>query len=231
MTVKAWLAVPLVAVAAARVSAQVGHRPSSSPYRDLQYNMEWTAFAGYFNAQKDRVGVAPQPGFMFGGRWDWRIGGPASLVGRLAGASLTKRIIDPKKPIGQRLVGTETVPLLFSDIDLGLNLTGFKSWHSLVPQIQTGFGTTADLRGRTDVGKFRFGSPITVNFGAALKWVPGGKWQVRADWSNYLYKINYPDEYFLRVGTDDPVLPANASRSVWRKNVAFQIGLSYLYHR
>jgi hypothetical protein len=33
------------------------------------------------------------------------------------------------------------------------------------------------------------------------------------------------------VGTDDPVLPANASRSVWRKNVAFQIGLSYLYHR
>jgi hypothetical protein len=231
MTVKAWLAVPLVAVAAARMSAQVGHRPSSSPYRDLQYNMEWTLFAGYFNAQKDRVGVAPQPGPMVGGRWDWRIGGPAYLVGRMAGASLKKRIIDPKKPIAERFVGTETVPLLFSDIDLGLNLTGFKTWHSFAPQVEAGFGTTADLRGKTDVGKFRFGSPLTVNFGAALKWVPGGKWQVRGDWSNYLYKISYPDDYFLRVGTEDPVLPANAPRSVWRKNVAFQIGLSYLYHR
>ena len=104
MTVKAWLVLPLVAVAAAHASAQVGHRPSSSPYRDLEYNMEWTVFAGYFNAQKERTGVAPQPGPMVGGRWDWRIGGPAYLVGRIAGASLTKRIIDPKKPIGERVV-------------------------------------------------------------------------------------------------------------------------------
>ena len=228
---KAWLVLSFIAVTAVRAPAQVGHRPSSSPYRDLTYNMEWTMFAGYLNAQKDRVGVAPQSGTMYGARWDWRLGGPAYIVGRMAGASLQRRIIDPKKPIGQRLVGTETVPLLFSDVDLGLNLTGFKTWHSLVPQVQTGFGTTADLRGRTDVGKFRFGVPFTVNLGAALKWVPRGNWQVRADWNTYLYKIYYPDEYFLRVGTDDPVLPATVPRSAWRKNRALQIGLSYLYHR
>ena len=197
----------------------------------MTFSREWTIFSGYFNARKDPVDIAPQSGTMIGGRWDWRMGGPAYLTARVAHASLDRRIIDPTKPIADRFVGTETVPLLFSDVDLGLSLTGFKTWHSLAPSLNGGFGTTWDTRGRHDVGKFKFGSPFTVNFGASLKWIVSGRWQVRGDWVNYIYQIHYPESYYLRTGTDLPVRLPGDPTSLWRRNVAYQFGLSYLYHR
>jgi hypothetical protein len=226
-----WLPVLLVTAVAPPVAAQVGHPPERSPYRDLEYTQEWTFFGGYFNPRKDRVGVAPQAGDMYGGRWDLRIGGPAYLFGRVATASLAHRVIDPKQPIGKRDVGSVTLPILFTDAGFGMNLTGFKTWHGLVPEVLLGGGTTADLRGRADVGKYKFGVPFTLTFGGAVKWVPAGRWQVRADWSNYVYQIRYPETYFLRVGTDDPVLLPGAVHSSWYRNSALQLGLSYLYHR
>jgi hypothetical protein len=229
--VKAWLAVTLAATCAPGASAQVGSRPERSPYRDLEYTQEWTWFAGYYNAKEDPERVAPQSGTMFGARWDLRLGGPAYLTTRMAGAALNRRIIDPTQPIEERFVGEETVPLLFTDVGFSFSLTGFKTWRHLVPNIATGVGTTADLRGRTDVAKFRFGAPFTFTYGAGVKWVPGGKWQVRADWSNYLLRIHYPQSYYLRTGSDDPVRLPNEPRSLWRRNVAYQVGLSYLFHR
>ena len=226
-----WRPLLLAATVAAPATAQVGHPPERSPYRDLEYTQEWTFFGGYFTPRMDPVGVAPQSGEMYGARWDLRIGGPAYLYGRMAAASLHRRVVDPKQPIGQRFVGTVTLPLLFTDAGFGVNLTGFKTWHGLAPELLLGGGTTADLKGRADVGKYQFGIPFTMTFGGAVKWVPTGRWQVRADWSNYLYQIRYPETYFLRVGTDDPVLLPGAVHSHWYRNSALQLGLSYLYHR
>jgi hypothetical protein len=123
---------------------------------------------------------------MAGLRWDMRLGGPAYVTARMAGAMLDRRIIDPQKPIGERFVGEETMPVLFSDLGLGINLTGFKAWRGIVPVINGGLGITADVRGKNDVAKFRFGAPITLTYGAAIKWLPGRDWQVRLDRVNYL---------------------------------------------
>ena len=228
---KGWLSVALIAAGAIRAPAQVGHLPERSPYRDLEYTQEWTWFAGYFDARRDPEGVAPRSGPMLGARWDVRLGGPAYLSARMASAMLNRRIVDPRQPIGQRIVGEETVPMLFTDVGFSLNLTGFKTWRSLVPVISTGVGAAGDVRGQTDVAKFRVGVPLTFTFGGGVKWVPAGKWQFRADWGNYLYRIHYPDSYYLRTGSDDPVRLPNEPRSLWRRNVAYQVGVSYLFHR
>jgi hypothetical protein len=221
----------VAAVVSLPAAAQVGHAPQRSPYRDLEYSLEWTLLAGYYSASPERLDVAPKSGPMVGARWDWRVGGPAYLWTRAVGASLEHRIIDPSKPAGQRFVGSRNLPLLFADAGLGLSLTGFKTWRGLVPLINAGVGTTADVSGRSDVAKYRFGVPFTLTYGAALKLIPGGQWQFRADWTSYLYQISYPESYFLRTGTDDPVLLPNAPRRVWRRNSAFLVGLSYLYRR
>jgi hypothetical protein len=221
----------LIAGVASRAGAQVGYPPDRSPYRDLEFAREWTAFTGYYAAQPDPVGVAPQSGTMFGLRYDARVGGPAYVSARLAGAVLKRNVLDPRKPIDERAIGSESVPLLFSDLNLNINLTGYRTWRGLAPFLSGGFGITADLRGRNDVGDYRFGAPVTLTFGAGFKWIPRSQWQLRVDWSNYLYKIRYPESYFLRTGADDPVRLPDDAHSLWRRNTAIQVGISYLYRR
>jgi hypothetical protein len=224
---KGWATVLLAASVALRVDAQmVGHSPERSPFRDLEHTREWTYFAGYFSAKADPEGVAPRSGPMVGGRWDVRLAGPLYATARMAGAMLDRRIIDPTLPTAERFVGEERVPLLFTDLGFALSLTGFKSWHGMVPVLNGGLGLTADLRGKNDVARYRFGVPVTITYGAAVKWLPGRSWQIRLDWVNYLYRIHYPESYYLRTGTDDPVRLPNEPNSLWRKNVAFQLGLA-----
>jgi len=222
------LVVALLALPA-YAGGQVGYRPEQSPYRDLEYRREWTFFAGSYDARKDPVGVAPRGGAMFGGRYDAHLTGPLYAGLRLAGALLERRILDPKKPPGERFVGRESVPMVFADVNLSLNLTGFRTWHSLAPYFAGGLGVTADVRGAYDIGQYRFGFPVTLNFGAGTKWVPRTRWQVRLDWTNYIYQIRYPDSYFLRTGEFDPVRLPGQAQSLWRRNVALTLGVSYLY--
>jgi hypothetical protein len=230
--VRGWLAALMCLMLAPQAWAQVGHLPGNSPYEDLEYRQEWSWFVGYFDARKDPVGVAPQGGMLLGTRWDVRLAGPAYFTGRLAGASLSRRIIDPTKPIGQRFVGEENVPVALIDAGFSVNLTGFRSWHSLVPVVSGGFGTVTDVRGKNDIADYRFGMPLTFTFGAGIKWVPlDSKWQVRLDWSNYEYRIHYPGSYYLKTGTDDPVRLPDQPHSLWRRNVSYQLGISYLFRR
>jgi hypothetical protein len=229
---KVVVSVMLTMSIALRAEAQlVGTPPDRSPFRDLEHTREWTYFAGYYSAEKDPEGVAPRSGPMLGGRWDVRLGGPAYVAARLGGAMLPRSIIDPSKPIDERFVGEETVPMLFTDLVLGIQLTGFKSWHGIVPLINGGFGLTADLRGKNDVGDYRFGAPMTFTYGAAIKWLPGRNWQVRVDWSTYIYRIHYPESYYLRTGTDDPVRLPNEPNSLWQKNRSWQFGLAHFIGR
>src|SRR4051812_23806271 len=72
------------ALLASSASAQVGHTPEHSPYRDLEHRQELTLLSGYYNPSKDPAGVAPQSGPLLGLRYDVRIGGPAYLTTRVA---------------------------------------------------------------------------------------------------------------------------------------------------
>lgn len=220
----------VLAAAATPLSAQVGFPPERSPYRDLEYKREWTWFGGYFNARRDPENIAPRDGPLVGVRYDMRLAGPTYISGRIATAFLPRNILDPKQPIGDRYVGEETVPLMLSDLGFGLNLTGFRSWRHLVPFVSTGLGFASDLTGRRDVGDYRFGAQFAFNFGGGAKWTKG-RFQARLDWTNYLYQIKYPSSYFIRSGADDPPRLPGQPENTWRRNVSWQLGLSYLIGR
>lgn len=207
-------------------SAQVGHQPNRSPYKDRDYNREWTYFGGQFDAEADPLGVAPTDGPMGGVRWQMHLTGPLYFGVRLAGASVDRTIIDPSKRIAERTVGTEKVPMAFADLQLEMSLTGHKTWHGLAPFINGGFGVVADLRGDSDVGNYRFGVPLAITLGTGVSWTPGRNWSVRLDWSHYIYRIGYPTDYYLKVTEDPAPLPAGAARSMWRRNPALLLGVT-----
>lgn len=217
---------------ASPVAAQVGHMPDRSPYRDLEYRQELSFFGGYFNAQRDPAGVAPRPGAQAGVRYEILLGGPAQFYARVAGISSQRMYIDPARPAASRQEGLRSTPLLQTDIGLTGNLTGRRSIWRMVPMVSAGLGVLSDLGRKADKGSYRFGTPFAISLGAGLRYAPGGRIQLRLDYTDHLYRIRYPQSYFVTTaGAGSPVLSGKAKANVWTNNAGITLGGSYFFYR
>lgn len=220
----------VAALTPAIAHAQVGHDPTRSPYRDLEFRQEFTFLGGRFNAARDPAGVAPRSGPMAGVHYELRLGGPAYLTARIVGVMSERTVVNPALEIANRTLGDKSAPFLLSDVGFALNLTGFKSWHGLVPTLGGGVGVGAGFEAR-DVGGYHFGYPFLVTLRPGLKFLAGGKWHGRLDATTYLYRIRYPETYFIKSGADDPVLEPGSARNYWKRNLGLTLGMTYSYGR
>lgn len=219
-------------VLAHRAPAQVGHTPQGSPYVDLVYRQEVTTFSGYLNTQRDPAGVAPRSGPLAGVRYALYLGGPAYLTGRIAYARSERTVLDPLEPASRRVVlPAASVPLLLADAGIALSLTGFKSWHNLIPEVNGGLGVVSDFRTNGDVGGFSFGTRFALTLGAGIRWVPGGRFQLRGDLTDNLYRVAYPASYYQAASDGTAILPGRQPRALWTHNPAITLGVSYMFWR
>jgi hypothetical protein len=219
------------AAAPSSAAAQIGYPPTRSPYIDLEHTQEITGFAGYYNGRSDPAGVAPRGGPIFGAHYSWRVGGPAHLTSEFAYIRSTRHILDPAKPPATRDLGESDWPLYAANVGLALSLTGAKSWHHVVPEVQGGIGFVSDMKGKPDVGGFKFGTRFALAWGAGVRYVPGGRFQLRADVTNRLHTIAYPDAYFTSTTASGTPILTTTAKSVWRNNPALTLGVSYLFSR
>ena len=222
----------LLAIATtARAQVSVGYPPSNSPYRDLEYHSELTAFGGYFRAAVDPAGVAPKAAPMAGIRYEIGIGGPLQLVTRFAKTMSDRNIVDPTKPKATRNLGSESWPVYLADFGFSLNLTGQRSWHGIVPVTAVGAGIASDAGKKIDTDPYRLGTTFALTYGAGLRFVPGGRFQMRADWGSYMYQIKYPGAYYINASDNTRVLDDSQAKTFWKRNGAYTLGLSYLLFR
>lgn len=219
-----------LAIAGSAAQAQVGYPPSRSPYVDLTYSQEITPIFGYYVGRDDPAGVAPGNGLLVGAHYEWRAGGPAHLTGEVVRIGSSRTILDPSKPTTTRNLGEHSWPLWSADFGLGMSLTGARSWRKLVPEVKAGVGFLSDFK-NADVGGFKYGTRFALTWGAALRYVPGGRYQLRADFSNRLSSIRYPDVYFRPATTGLTPILTGKDQSVWRNNPSISIGVSYLFSR
>jgi hypothetical protein len=138
-------------------------------------------------------------------------------------------LIDPAKPEPARNLGTGSRPLYSATAGLGLSLTGSKSWHHIVPEIAGGLGFVSDLRSKADSGGFKFGTRFAFTWGGGVRYVPGGRWSIRADLTNRMYQLGYPQTYYLEPTGGTPVVSATQAKSFWLNNPAFTLGISRLF--
>lgn len=211
------------------VGAQVGYPPAASPFEDLAYRQQVGVEAGYFLAQRDPAGVAPQSGPLVGVRWAMQFNNPFIVSARLATVSTERDVIDPAATPANRLYRTESVRLTMLDVALGLSFTGYRSWHNLVPEASAGAGIVSAFDD-PDLGGYQFGTPFALNGSGGVRWVPGGRWSLRADLTHRMYRVSYPQSYYQTTG-GEAVLGAQESNSRWTHNPAITIGVSYLFDR
>ncbi len=221
--------VGLLLVAGVAGAQQVGYPPNRSPYLDLEDAQEITLLAGPYHGHRDPADVAPQGGLLVGVHYEWRAGGPIHLVGELARVASQSLILDPFKAGAARDLGTQNRALYAADFDIGLSLTGGKSWHHLIPEVSAGFGLMSQFQTEPDTGGYDFGTHFTINGGLGLRYAPGGKWQIRADLKDHLYTISYPESFYVAPAGGTAIIPQSQSKSFWTNNPAFTIGISHLF--
>jgi hypothetical protein len=224
------LGLSMTATAGAQTpTSKVGFPPASSPYVDLEYAQELTLIVGDFHAHRDPANVGPQSGPLVGVHYEWRPSGPAHITTEIAYIASDRRLINPAKIGAARELGTVSRPLYSADVGLGMSLTGAKSWHHFVPEIGAGVGVVSDLRTSPDSGGFKFGTRFALVGSAGLRYVPGGRWQIRADIKDRLYTMAYPPSYYITPTGGNSVVPSTQARSFWTNNPTLSLGLSYLF--
>jgi hypothetical protein len=223
-------AITLIGVPAA-AQVDVGYPPPRSPFRDLEYRHELTLFGGYYMAAKDPAGAAPRSAPMEGLRYELVVGGPAQLVFRLARVNSERNVINPLEPRATRNLGVQSWPIYLTDLGFSLNLTGQRSWHGVVPVISGGIGLASDLDKQDDDDPFNLGTTFAFSFGAGLRIVPGGRFQLRADAGTWMYEYEYPSTYYATTSDNTTVLDQKQAKKFWKKNLGLTLGASYLLFR
>ena len=219
-----------LAIVAPTAGAQVGHLPENSPFRDVETRQEFTFFGGHYSAGQDPINVGPHGGPMYGLRYEIHVGGPAFLMARWSHVNSYRFPIDPTKSGSAAQLGKKNVGLNLLDLNLALNLTGQKSYHSIVPVVNFGAGI-ASCGCTVDPDPYAFGTPFAFSFGGGLRYVPGGRFQLRVDLNDYLYQLKYPTQYYLTPTGGTAAVTGNQSRSFWKNNRALTVGASYLFFR
>lgn len=232
---KRLLSVVMLAVAAGAVEAQgvdVGYPPPASPFRDLEYKHEATVYGGYYLAGKDHAGVAPRSAPMMGIRYDLVVGGPAEFVVRVARVNSERNVINPLNPKATRSLGVRSWPVYLTDLGFALNLTGQRSWHSMVPSIYTGVGIATDLDKKVEGDPFRLGTTFAFSLAGGLRFVPAGKrFQIKTEASTHWYQLKYPATYYTVTSDNTSVLDAKQAKNFWKRNLGLTLGASYLLFR
>lgn len=219
------------AAPAAAQGVDVGYPPPRSPFRDLEFKQEATAFGGYYLAGKDPAGVAPRSGPMAGIRYEVGVGGPAQIVARLARVMSERRVINPLEPRATRELGVQDWPLYLVDVGMSINLTGQRSYHGMVPIIYTGIGLASDLDKQVEEDPFNLGTTFAFSVAGGLRFVPGGRFQARADVGTWFYQVKYPTAYYGVTSDNSTVLDADQEKNLWKRNLGLTLGVSYLLFR
>jgi hypothetical protein len=223
--------IALLCATATPALAQIGHPPAESPYHDVPFKQELTLYGGYFGGARGSVGAGLQGAPLVGARYAIRLGGPAEFTAHLARASSSRTVLDPSKPPATRAVGTTSTSLYLADVGLALNLTGQKSYHRLIPVAAFGLGVASDMGAKRDASGFKVGTPFALNFGAGLRYVPGGNIAVRLDVMDYLYQLSYPSSFYFVPTGSTPILGPRAGNNEWTHNPVITLGVSYLFSR
>jgi hypothetical protein len=211
----------LLAIPAAPAAAQVGHEPGKSPYRDILYEYNLTAYASYFDGSGGTLGIGVHDGWLYGVRFQMRSNRFISFgAGVSYGPDMERNVIDPFAPVGERISGPVQIRVWIPEALLQFNFTANKTWHRIAPYagigLGAGFSSTApsDTVYRSSV-RFVFTPYVGTRIFIA------NKVALLLEARMPLYKISYPDAYLV------PEEPVIGNDGEWIASGWFLAGLSF----
>jgi hypothetical protein len=218
-----------------RLSAQVGHDPVTSPFRDILTRQSITLFAGIFPGNKTEAGVGPHQGPVFGIRLQTRLSGPIDLMATVASISTERIVIDPSQPVATRISGPIGYGLIAADLGLSVTLTGNKSWHGLAPYVGLGLGIITPTESRIDPGGYRATRNFTIAPTIGVRYHAHRSFALQLELRDNTIRYEWPRAYFFPTDASGNPLPfvldpARLDDRDVTHNLTLSIGLSYLFN-
>jgi hypothetical protein len=232
MTLLIGLVLPLSPLVA---SAQVGHRPEDSPYRDIRKGHTFTVTGGFVSGNGGEFGIGPHDGYVFGGRYDIRTGGTVQLGLGVAHGRLERFIVNPFVALANRKTGPVDQPVTFAEVNIQMNLTGGKSWHRIAPFVAASGGIAFAGSTEADTSRYEFGNKFYLAPTAGFRFFLSDRLHLRAEARAIFWKLNYPTTFQAEPveepGTQEnpnAVIPGE-NLSEWTTSPWLQAGLGYSF--
>lgn len=215
-----------------RLSAQVGHNPSSSPYRDIYLHSGPMFFVGHLGADRGKVGIGTSNALTLGARYEIPAG--RVLQFQFTGAYLSgdRFLVNPYVDSNStaRRTGPVESNLVQVEVGMQLRLTGGKSWHGLAPFVGTGVGLVSELNPARDTSAYRFGTKFTLALGSGVRWYPVRRVAVSADVRALLWRLKYPPGYQVALAPDhSTVLGPRERLTDWTLHPWISFGLGWTF--
>ncbi len=217
------------------VSAQVGHPPGDSPFRDIRKGHTLTALGGYFGGSGGDFNIGPHKGTVYGGRYDIRTGSTVQIGLGIAHGNVDRFIVNPFVLLANRKTGPVKQSVTLADIGFQLNVTGGKSWNRLAPFVAAGVGLAFAGDTPADTSQYDFGRKFYLAPSVGTRFFLSDRLHLRAEGKFVFWKLNYPTTFQAEPveepGTpEDPnaVIPGE-NLSEWTASPWLQIGVGFAF--
>lgn len=230
----------LALVVSLPLSAQVGHDPGRSPYRDILRGKSLTALVGDLGGDGGRIGVGPHNGRTYGLRFDIRIGTPVHFAVSVARAEAERFVVSADDSVATRRKGPVDQALTMFEAGMQLNLTGKKSWHRLAPflGVAVGYADGENLPASApqDSSGYNFGGKLYLVPSAGVRVLLSNSLQLRFEARQLFWKLNYPLSYTAEPAAEPSTDPDNPNavlpsgkRDEWSGGREFRLGLGFAF--
>jgi hypothetical protein len=223
-----------------RLSAQVGHDPATSPYRDIWSRQALSFRFGYLTGERGRFGHGPSGGRVVGLGYEIALGGTIQFHGGITHAAGTRFITDSITidtagsvidTVSHRR-GPFDMSVVTLDVQLGLALTGQKRWHGFAPYAAFGVGYTFRVSGELaepDSTGFSFGTKFTLTPTIGTKVFLGRHLMARVEVRDHMWRLRYPLAYTAVRGGDLPLLTGGEADNEWTHHAVFTFAIGWTF--
>lgn len=183
-----------------RLSAQAGHDPASSPYKDLRRGLALRVTAGYFAGSRgpDSTPVGATKGVTAGLRLELQA---SSALIVATGVSYAKTTAFYKTAYDSfpRTVGPINNGLVLADFGILLSLTGGKTWRGFQPYVGATMGLAFGSKIGADTSGYNFGTKFTYAPEFGVRWYPARRISAEFGGRVLVYHLAFPSSYRFHV--------------------------------
>jgi hypothetical protein len=199
-----------------------------TPYRFFEEKQAAGLTVGYISTDKGSLGLGPESGIAFGGRYHIRLSGPFFVEAEALYFPTTRAVLDTAVVDSAfRNVGEANTALAFLNASLRFQITGQRTWNGILPFALLGAGIGIEAKDDDEAdevipgeARFDFGTTFAGQLGAGIEIFPAERLAIRIDARNMLWKLKTPQ------GLLDADLGRTVATEEWTNNLTATVGIS-----
>lgn len=208
-----------------------------SPYRFVETRQEAAFFVGTAGTATGALELGPRSGDLVGLRYILEFGSALGLDVKGSWLFSSRQVFDPRRDIGDEVIGEAQIDVAEIDVRMKLNLTGHRSWNRFQPFLAFGGGLAFEaLEDRTleeaadflPADVYDFGTRLTAAAGAGLAIHLSDRLVLRGEAGFNLWKIEVP-RGFLDASRDIPLDQSQLTPEEWVSVRSISVGLGWRF--